>query len=234
MNLRNWVTGAVLAAVIPGAASAAVVTVDGSLYGANFDISYDDALLGLFGTPTIVGNSVQWFPSGSPGFTASTSGFDTTVFANSTFAVKITADAGYQLTGASLSEAGDYLVFGTGSMVAATGQLRMTSLSPSAPTVVDSIAPTGAFSSGTFGDPTSNWSATADVALAAPADSANVSIQNILLAYGGNVAGPRLAFIEKKEVTLAVGVAPIPEPATWAMMATGAILLGFGLRRNRA
>jgi hypothetical protein len=29
-------------------------------------------------------------------------------------------------------------------------------------------------------------------------------------------------------------VAPIPEPATWAMMATGGILLGFGLRRSRS
>lgn len=29
-------------------------------------------------------------------------------------------------------------------------------------------------------------------------------------------------------------VAPIPEPATWGMMTTGAILLGFGLRRKRS
>jgi len=29
-------------------------------------------------------------------------------------------------------------------------------------------------------------------------------------------------------------VTPIPEPATWGMMTTGAILLGFGLRRKRS
>ncbi|MBI1398366.1 MAG: PEP-CTERM sorting domain-containing protein [Betaproteobacteria bacterium] len=31
----------------------------------------------------------------------------------------------------------------------------------------------------------------------------------------------------------AISVSPVPEPATWATMATGAILLGFGLRKKR-
>ncbi len=74
----------------------------------------------------------------------------------------------------------------------------------------------------------------AGVMLDDAANSANVSIQNILVAYAGGDAGPKGAFIEKKEVVLTVGVAPIPEPATWATMATGAILLGFALRRSRA
>jgi hypothetical protein len=67
--------------------------------------------------------------------------------------------------------------------------------------------------------------------------AANVTIQNLLAAWqfndetgNGTFQG---AFVEKKNVILAVGVAPIPEPATWAMMATGGILLGFGLRRSR-
>jgi hypothetical protein len=32
----------------------------------------------------------------------------------------------------------------------------------------------------------------------------------------------------------AISVTPIPEPGTWAMFATGGMLLGFALRRSRA
>ncbi|MFO1322307.1 MAG: PEP-CTERM sorting domain-containing protein [Burkholderiales bacterium] len=225
MKIRKWLAGAAVAAALPGAASAGMVTLD----GAYFDVTYDDALVGLFGTPTIVGDAIKWFPSGSPGFTAKVTAGDNLVVTNSTFAMSIKADAGYQLTGADLWEAGDYFHFSDGlSGVSVSGQLRV------AGTPSVAITPTAAFTENAVLDfSTIDWSATASQSLAAPASQANISIQNILAAWAANGAPLQAAFIEKKEVVLSVGVAPIPEPATWAMMATGAILLGFGLRRNR-
>ena len=227
MNWKKFLAGVALATGVQASASAAIVTLD----GAKFDISFDDALVGLFGTPTIVGDVVRWFPSGTPGFTASTTTRDTTVFTNSTFAFTIVADPGYVLTGGALTEAGDYLMFGAGSQVAATGQVRMTSLNPAAPTVI------GAITSSTFSETpfpaleTKNWNASGSVNVA-PASAANVSIQNILVAYAGDAAGPRGAFIEKKEVFFSVSALPIPEPSTWAMFGVGVAMMGFALRKK--
>jgi len=228
MNMNKFFAAIALSMGIHATAQAAIVTVD----GAYFDISYDDSLVGLFGTPAIFGDEIKWFPSGSPGFTASTSTRDTTVFTNSTFAFTIAADPGYVLTGGALAEAGDYFMFGEGSQVDATGQLRMTSLDPLAPTVVGAITPS-TFSAAQFpGVVTKNWDASASVSVAATT-LANVSIQNILIAYAGDMTGPRGAFIEKKEATLSVAVAAIPEPSTWAMLGLGIGMIGFALRGKR-
>ena len=59
---------------------------------------------------------------------------------------------------------------------------------------------------------------------------ANVSIQNILAAYVVNGLG--YAFIEKKEAFLTVGVTPVPEPETYAMMLAGLVAIGFLARRR--
>jgi PEP-CTERM motif len=227
MTWKKLLAGIALAAGVQASASAAIVTID----GAKFDISFDDAFIGLFGTPTIVGDVIQWFPSGSPGFTASTTTRDTTVITNSTFAFTIVADPGFFVTGGALTEAGDYLMFGAGSQVAATGQVRMTSLNPAAPTVIGAITPS-TFSETSFPAlETQNWDASGSVSVAATT-AANVSIQNILVAYAGDAAGPRGAFIEKKEVFFSVSALPIPEPSTWAMFGVGVAMMGFALRKK--
>lgn len=230
MTCKKLFAALALALGLQTGASAAIVTVDGDF----FDISYDDALVGLFGTPTIVGDDIKWFPSGSPGFSAKVTGADNLVVTSSTFALKITADQGYTLTGSSLSEGGDYFFFGNAvSGVSASGQLRMTSLAPSAPSVIDSIEASGTFTANpalTFN--TKNWTASAVVALSAPATSANVSVQNILAAWAAGAPPLQAAFIEKKEVTLSVGVVPIPEPSTWAMLGLGVGMVGFAIRRK--
>lgn len=230
MNCKKIIAGIALALGVQAGASAAIVTVDGAF----FDISYDDALVGLFGTPTIVGDEIKWFPSGSPGFSAKVTGADNLVVTSSTLAVKITADAGYQLTGASLDEGGDYFYFGEAtSGVSASGQLRFTSLAPSATTVTAAIAPTTTFAeNGLLDFTTTNWSAAAVVALSTPSTAANISIQNILAAWAAGAPPLQAAFIEKKEVTLSVAVAAIPEPSTWAMLGLGVGMIGFALRRK--
>lgn len=237
MKLRKWLVGAAIAAAVPGAASAAVVTLD----GAGFDIQFDDSMLGLFagGVPTLVGDTFKLFPTSFKAIAVDSSGANSMDFAHATIAIKVIADDGYYLTGASLDEGGDYFKFGGAkSNVTASGELRMTSLSDSSGTVVDDIESSPAFpfpaTAPFLSDP---WTATASVSLTGQVTSANVTIQNLLAAWAFNADSGGVfqgAFIEKKNVILSVGVAPIPEPATWAMMATGAILLGFGLRRNRS
>jgi len=230
MNMNKFFAAIALSMGIHATAQAAIVTVDGDY----FDISYDDSLVGLFGTPAIFGDEIKWFPSGSPGFSAKVTAADNLVVTSSTFALKITADDGYWLAGSSLVEGGDYFFFGDGQDgVSASGQLRMTSLVPAASTVTSNIVPTAAFTENAALDfQTKNWSAAAVVALSAPSTSANVSIQNILAAWAAGGAPLQAAFIEKKELTLSVSVVPIPEPETWAMFGLGVGMIGFALRRK--
>ncbi len=203
-----------------------------TLTGTTFSVTFDDTLVGLFGTPTLVGNTLQWFPSGSPGFSTTSIGGITSV--NSTFAMMVTALPGYTLGGFNLTEAGDYFAFaGSGStaQVAVGGQLRVTPSGGS--TQLSSIVATSAFTSTTdFAAPTSDWSATASVTpLTGTVMMANVSIQNLLRARVTGTDG--LAFIEKKEVFLDVSTSPIPEPETYALLLSGlGVVLFLGRRRS--
>ncbi len=236
MSLKKYLAGIVLAAGVPMTASAAIVTLDGDW----FDVKYDDAIVSLWGTPTLVGNELKFFPTEFKANSVNTSGANAMDFMPSTIALQIIADDGYFLTGADLDEGGDYFKFGGArSNVTISGELRMTSLSGPGGTVVDSIESSPAFPlPATLPFISHAWTAGASVSMTGQVTSANVTIQNLLAAWqfndetgNGTFQG---AFVEKKNVILAVGVAPIPEPATWAMMATGGILLGFGLRRSRS
>lgn len=237
MKLKALAVGVALAFGAPLSASAATVTLDGDW----FDVQYDDTMLGLFGTPTLVGNTLKFFPTSFKATAVDPGGANIQAFTSQTVALKIIVEDGYYMTGAMLAEGGDYFKYGGArSNVNASGELRVTSLSDASGTVADTLMTSPSFPFPAPGAPGSSlpWTADADVALDGQVTMANVTIQNLLLAWAFN-ADPgsssfQGAFIEKKNVALTVGVAPIPEPATWAMMATGAILLGFGLRRNRA
>lgn len=233
MKLKRYLAGFALAAGIPMSASAAIVTLDGEW----FDVKYDDAIVALWGTPVLAGNELKFFPTEFKANSVNGPGTNAQDFEAQTIAIRIIASDGYQITGADLSEGGDYFKHGGNkSNVTVSGELRVTSISGPGATVVDSIDATFAAPSSTPFVSTP-WTAGASVDLTGQVTSANVTIQNLLAAWsfndtsgGGTFQG---AFVEKKNVILAVGVAPIPEPATWAMMATGGILLGFGLRRSR-
>lgn len=209
-------------------AQAASVTLSGSF----FDLTYDDALTGLFGTPVLVGNTITWAPSGSPGFSASSYGNGIQV-TNSTFALTVTAKDNYLINGASLVEAGDYFFFGTNSGVSATGQLRGRSLDVGgAPTSVSSIAASGFSANSEFDFSTSDWSATALVTLDEASKSATFTIQNLLAAYNPPGSFPTAAFIEKKSVDLSVAVTAVPEADTYMMMLAGLGMIGLMAKRR--
>lgn len=223
---------AAAAALLVGVSS--VLAMQVSVVGSTFDISYDDAPanVGLFGAPVLSGNQLSWFPSGSPGFSAQTaSGFGVT---NSTFALKVTGHAGFDLAGFSLTEGGNYFFFGSGALVTSQGQLSVTPL-PGATTATSAIAATSAFTANAFLDfTTSNWAAAAaPIAVPGGTAMANVSVQNILASF---VSPSTLgyAFIEKQDVFLTVTTAPVPEPKTYGMMLAGLGVVAFvALRRRR-
>ncbi len=206
-----------------GAAQAAQQTLSSTA----FDITYDDALVGLFGTPTLLGNSLYFAPSGSPGFTAQTSGgIDVT---NSTFAFTITANPGFTLDTFSLTEEGDYFFFGDTAGVDVSGQLRVKPLSAGSSTLTANVADTSFVANAVFDFDTHNWSTGASIT-AGPMTNGQVTIQNILAAYAdGDFA---YSFIEKKNVELSIGVSAVPEPETYALMLAGIGMLGFAARRR--
>jgi len=216
--------GALLLAVFSAQASAATATLDGD----HFTITFDTDSIGLFGAPSLIGNSLVFAPSGSPGFSAQTgSGIK---FTNSTFAFVVAADAGYKLSGFELFEAGDYFLIGDNSMVSLGGQLRVKSVGQ--PLLSAAISPSQPLTTHTSFSSmaTSNWEAAATINPTETMNNAVVSIQNILGAYvpGGN----GYAFIEKKNVELAFSVTPIPEPESYAMLLAGLGLMGIVARRR--
>jgi len=220
----------IAAAALLSIASAGSMAMSVTLTGTNFDVTYDSAALGLFGSSvTLTGDQLSFFPTS---FVAKTgSGIDVT---NSTVALMISAHSGYSLTGFSLAEGGDYFHFSNSaapmaSGVSASGQLRVTPLPGS--TTTAAITPAGAFTANSFLNfGTTDWTATASVAAPMNTTLANVSIQNILAAYV--VDGVGYSFIEKKDAFLTVGVTPVPEPETWAMMLAGLAAVGFLARRR--
>jgi len=219
MKLKHIAAAALMAFGMSGAMAVTVT-------GTHFDISYSST--GLFDAPTIVGDTIVWSPSA---FTAKT--FSDVALVDSTAVLTITAKNGWTLTSFGLAEAGDYAYYGTGNVVAAGGELRVTSLVSTPTTVIDDIemaGPTTAQSS-IIPFPTKKWTADASVSLTSTVASA--TIQNLLFAVATDTTAGDYAFIQKKNVSLTVGVAQVPEPETYAMMLAGLGAIGFLASRRR-
>jgi len=212
---------AMLGASSAGAASQTLTTTA-------FDISFDESVIGLFGTPTLLGDTLFFAPGGAPGFTAQTGdGIDVT---NSTFAFTITAHPGFVLDSFTLVEEGDYFYFGDAAGVAVSGQLRLNPLAPGGPTLSSGLAATSFTANAALDFDTRPWSTTASIATD-PLSVGQLSMQNILAAHAdGDMS---YAFIEKNNVELTVGVSAVPEPQTYAMMLAGLGMLGFAAGRPR-
>ena len=214
-------------------ASAALVTLNGD----NIDIVYDNAQPSLlaYGMPSLVGNLLTFSPSNFAAV-ATNGGLD--VEAN-TINFKIVVHDLYRINSVSFSEGGDYVMWGSGSIVSVGGQTRVFDTAQIPPGVVQAIGPAAPL---TTINPvpvlaTTNWSAStfSDLSSANYANTRELSfsVQNILAAGALDPQGGfSLALIEKKYVALDVSVTPVPEPETWAMMLIGAGLVGFRLRNR--
>lgn len=213
-----------------------------TLAGSTVSFTFDDALLGLFGTAAVSGDSLFFTPTNFKAISNSGAGFKTT---SQTFNVAVSANPGYRISGASLTETGDYYNINTNFSgfegVAVGGRLILRDLeAPLSPAVISAIAtplPLTATTSFPVGFDTTDWAASASAAVPLGwggndgiASAVNVTIENILIASSLNQASA--AFIEKKLVGLEVVAAPIPEPETYALFLAGLGLVGYLARRR--
>ncbi len=222
-----------LSQAISGTALAVPVTVAGT----TVSFTFDSALSGLFGAPTVTGDALFFTPT-----TYKAQSFNGTGFASAsqTFNIAVNANSGYLVSALNLSEDGDYYNIGTGSSVAVGGKFYARDLespmTPAASSKIQSSLPlTDMTSMADF--ETTDWTSHANIAIPAGWGGAdgivsgvNVTIENILLANSTTLGAA--AFIEKKFVGLNVVTAPVPEPETYAMLLVGLGLVGFAVRRR--
>jgi hypothetical protein len=223
-------------AVLP--AQAAIVTISGP----SFDLSYDDSLLGLYGTPTVMGNSVffttgeilaQRFSAGSTTVTTLLEGLVITMrdaLAIDSLAVNVLGDYFLEVADASVAVAG-LLIAHDVAAPDATKTGAALAVDPSTPLTVVGSNTDWRASSG-IDRHTSVGVGQSNVFLSG-ARSIGVSLGTELTASLGSGSGLREAFIEQKFSGLQLVVSPmrVPAPGTAALLL--AALAAAALVRRR-
>ncbi len=211
MSTVHKIFFAFLIIAFSGGTNANLVTANGS----NVSFTYDDSLLGLFGTPTVSGNSLIFAPTNFSASSTVSSPYD---FVNSSVVVTINA-IGNPISKVSLAESGNYIKIGGSADVVATGTLITTDLTNTL-TSVSNIIPTAAtFATTTFPNPLGNWEAKAHEDLL-NSFSVLANINNILGTQ--KLESNDYALINKLSVSLTATVSAVPLPqAVW--------LFGIGL-----
>ena len=221
MPILNKIFFAFMVIAFSGSSNAALITTNGS----NVSFTYDDSLLGFFGTPSVSGNSLIFAPTT---FTASSSNSSPYDFKNGSFAVTINSLYGNTISNTSLTESGTYAKIGGSADVFAGGSLTTTDLTntPSKQSVSD-ITPTVPFATTAFPKPVGDWEA-----------NANATFKNSfsVLANINNILGTQklqtsdFALINKLGMSLSVTTVPLAVtavPLPQAVWLFGAGLLGL-------
>jgi hypothetical protein len=198
-----------------------------SLNGDNVIFTYDDANLGLFGTPQVTGDTIFFFPTNFKAQSTNGSGFS---IASSTISVGIqTKSSDLFFGGLTLVERGDYLMLGSGGSVGVAGALIATNnLDPAGPNVYAPISSSSNLS--IIGFPTNPWEAIINADLSQSGWSIiTATLENLQIASTTPPSSASLAYIEKKFVGLGVNVVPIPG-AIWML---GAGLVGLAVIKKR-
>jgi hypothetical protein len=234
MTIKTLLMAGLLA--LSGNVSAALITLDGD----GFNVVYDDASLGLFGSPTLSGDgkTILFSPLA---FKATSSGAQGFVSVGSNVQFDILLDDGAnQLNGVQLIENGDYRVVNAGNLsdvpeVNVSGELRLTNLFTGTEFVQQAFT-AGSLSNTcssvtncTLSPWTVNSSASADDAWGAV--DVRVRLQNDLLA--ASFESRDFAEIEKKHASQTISLTPTFVPLPGAVWLFGSALAGLmGMRRK--
>jgi hypothetical protein len=202
----------------------------GSLTGTYVTYVFDDAKLGLFGTPSLDGEDLV--------FTAN--GFEAQALDNGdmttdrTLYVDVIANTGYQLSSFGLTEGGSYQLQGSNDLVDVDGVFAVRdNNNPNSKSYATTFGPLSALDNHT-NIPT-NWNAATNVLLSDTGWSGMVgnttlTISNLLYAEADLIGA---ASITKDFVRISAVTTPVPEAETYAMMLAGLGLIGFMARRTR-
>lgn len=209
-----------LSQVLTGAAYAASVT----LTGDSVDFTYDDTLVGLFGKPTLAGDTLFFTPVD---FEAQSLNGTGSGFTHDTLNIKVTAHSGYTFDSVDLVENGSYLLLGS-STADVTGQLSVFDTAMPLVSLTDSITPTGLEMSGV---PSKSWTADASVDVSAwDASTLNLTAFNAVLASTSGLGD--VAYVGKNFLGLTLVTTPVPEAEMYSMMLAGLGLIGFVVSRR--
>jgi MYXO-CTERM domain-containing protein len=250
-GLGSVVAAALVALAAP--AQAALVTITGT----NFDVTYDDALLGLYSAPTLSGdtlfftiNNFRAESLNGQGLRTAATGVSAT--SSSVSGLVLTAKNGFRFGAFDLAAFGDYLLVGTGSSVTAGGLLTVVNATGQSPALAAQTAtarillPTAPLTVNN-GQP-QNWVGTARVdgttapvlpgglnVIASNPDAVGIVIGSQLTAFTSPIGvGAKQALIEEKFSGLQMTVTPVPVPAAGVVMALGLAALALLRRRPTA
>lgn len=229
-NTRKHIAGLSAAALLAFGASG--VSQAAVIMGTDLIFTYDDST--AFGTANVVGNTIFFNPTT---FKAQSENFEGSVSDDATVNITVEVKAGsdFVISGADLSENGDYLLEGDDTSVSLGGQLRATSLTQGPYQIFDFIDPNSPL---TQRDQLTAWNADAaidfnDVAGWGTDTKVILTIENLLNAKSNEQNGN--AFIQKKFGGVGLTVMPeVPLPAAaWLFGSALLGLVGVG-RRSRS
>lgn len=230
-SIQKMIAGGALL-LASSTASAALITLNGS----GVDFTYDDSQLGLYGSPTVSGNTIFFTPTTFKAI--STNGVGS-VMESSNVNVVITTHQGVTLGNLGLQERGDYSLSGDDSTVELDGELRAFDINN--PLTVEDSSFITSSSDLTINDgKLHNWVGTAGIDLGTPlwanTTSINMTLENVLTATTDDF--PSKAFIDKKfagiGITVGGSVPPSSVPVPAAAWLFGSGLLGLiGVARRK-
>ena len=230
MNIKSVLTTGALV-LASSTASAAPIT----QFGTDVSFSYDDAT--LFGTGTVVGNSISFLPEnfiaqsvdGGAGSSVSDV-LDVTVLATTT---------GFVMDMFGLQELGDYKLKGAPSAAVEAGATFGVVSNTTDCSVSVACSANATFSAGPLADTAgllTNWSMGGSIDLAATAGWGNdtsVMIQLINTLSASTGATGDVAFIQKKQGGVGISVNPVPVPAAVWLFGSGLIgMIGIARRKT--
>jgi hypothetical protein len=209
------------------------------IIGTNFNVVYDPTTLGLFGSLSLIGNTLAFTPNNF--IAVSTNGQGTvtpTGGATTASGIELIAHPGFQFGSLQLTEFGDYLLQGSGTSVSVSGELIAfdgdSTADPVSTYTTSTITPGGPLTVTT--GTAQNWKAQASITNATPtlggggpwlsgAGTVDVSLENLLSATTSSPNSE--ALVQKKAAFGGVGllVTPLPPPV-WLL---GSAIVAFGV-----